>query len=563
VKDNKLPQSAMYYAARLGWRVFPLRPHAKDPYPTSQVSTNGEGGFKTATVELEAVRDWWVKWPQSNIGLACGKQSGIVVLDIDSAKGGNESLLALLVEHGQLPETPEVITGGGGRHIYFAHPGIEIRNSASKLGPGLDIRGDGGYVVAPPSIHPNGEGYLWDDVCKAGNVPLAPMPAWLISLLKDEPQPKNNGHKAPAEPVTSSIRDGNRNSTLTSLAGTMRRRGFEEDSIYLALKNENKRRCQPPLDDIEVKRISQSVARYEPADVVQALQDEEKTRAAEKQYREPLDAYRSVLQFVELMDHLDGRRLLTHIPPIDTATGGIERQALTILAARPSMGKTTLAWQIARAVAEKGGKALFYSLEMAATSLWAKAACGPCGLRWKDVSAEGASEEDRGRVVRKALELMDRYGNRLHVDDGVSTTKLIGWNIEKIRPDLVVIDHLRLVADKDESEVKRLGSITQAFKDFAKEYNCAVICLAQLNREVERESDKRPQLKDLRDSGQIEENADLVLMMYRDDYYTPSPLNPGRSITELLVRKFRDDINNQKIELLFNTTRQEFGKVGP
>jgi replicative DNA helicase len=129
--------------------------------------------------------------------------------------------------------------------------------------------------------------------------------------------------------------------------------------------------------------------------------------------------------------------------------------------------------------------------------------------------------------------------------------------VDRYKPDVVIVDHLRLIGDRDESEVKRLGMATQELKNIAKECNCAVLCLAQLNRKTEDRDDKRPQLADLRDSGQIEENADVVLMMYREDYYEPLAKQPNVP-TELLVRKFRDDILSQQINLYFNTAQQWF-----
>src|SRR5258706_5874700 len=127
-----------------------------------------------------------------------------------------------------------------GRHIYFKHPGIECRSSAGKLGRGIDIRGDGGYVVETPSIHPNGNRYEW--ITKPSQIQLADMPEWMIELLREhetyiyEPQ-AGTGH----------IISGERNNALTKMAGAMRRKGFDEDQIFLALEDYNIKKCQPAL----------------------------------------------------------------------------------------------------------------------------------------------------------------------------------------------------------------------------------------------------------------------------------------------------------------------------
>src|SRR5262249_51671692 len=166
------------------------------------------------------------------------------------------ALKALEHQYGTLSDTVSVRTGGGGRHFYFKHPGKPITNCVGRLGPGLDIRGDGGYVVGPPSIHASGKPYEWGAIGLADADP-APLPKWLLERLSD------------AETTTAPTADepiirGRRNPVLTSLAGTMRRRGMTEEAIRSALLAENKARCIPPLHKDEVLEIAASVARYTP-----------------------------------------------------------------------------------------------------------------------------------------------------------------------------------------------------------------------------------------------------------------------------------------------------------
>jgi hypothetical protein len=128
---------------RLGWPVLPLR--GKLPLV--------EHGSKDASADEAQVRAWWEKWPQANIGLATGHK--FFAVDVDQKGGGLETWEALLAQHGQIPDTIEQLTGTGGRHVLFDLPlDFEVHNSQGKLGPGLDIRGVGGYIVAAPSVHP-------------------------------------------------------------------------------------------------------------------------------------------------------------------------------------------------------------------------------------------------------------------------------------------------------------------------------------------------------------------------------------------------------------------------
>jgi Bifunctional DNA primase/polymerase, N-terminal/Primase C terminal 1 (PriCT-1) len=272
--ETLMLQAALIYAGR-GWRVFPCHTPTNGGCSCGNPTCEHIGkhprfhqndlphGLTNATNDAQQIRRWWTRWPDANIGIANGAKSSLVVLDVDPDKGGSLTLEDLLTEHGSLPETVESLTGGGGRHLLFGDPGVEIKNSASKLGAGLDIRGDGGYIIAPPSLHETGCRYEWEVSSHPTDVPLAPMPAWLLTLVmaSQRVHAAANGQDKVGEAIT----EGQRNTTLTSLAGTMRRRGFSEQAILVALLEENATQCQPPLADEEVRQIAKSVARYEPA----------------------------------------------------------------------------------------------------------------------------------------------------------------------------------------------------------------------------------------------------------------------------------------------------------
>ena len=173
-----LARAALAYAAE-GVAVFALCPRGKVPAIPKR---EGGRGFYDATTDVRVICEWWQRWPNANIGTPTGQQFD--VLDVDPRHGGDESLTALVREFGPLPRTDETTTGGGGRHLYFvADP--RLRCSEGKLGPGLDVRAAGGYVVAPPSVHPSGRPYRW----VAPRAPLAPWPSSLVSGLLPKPSP--------------------------------------------------------------------------------------------------------------------------------------------------------------------------------------------------------------------------------------------------------------------------------------------------------------------------------------------------------------------------------------
>lgn len=266
------------------------------------------------------------------------------------------------------------------------------------------------------------------------------------------------------------------------------------------------------------------------------------------------------LEFIEAVSS-EVRSITTGIPGLDNNVGGLERQTLSVLAARPSMGKSSLGFQIARNVVSPGGmKVIFFSLEMNRVNLWARAACGMAGLSWLDLRAGKITDEEHAKVMQENDKLIQRYGDRLIIDHDMTDTDRVWQVVSSEKPDLVIIDHLRLLKDKHDSEVKRQGMITERLHDLSKVADCHIMALAQLNRGVESRSDRRPMLSDLRDSGEIEENSDLVFMLYRDDYYNATEYS-RYSDTELLIRKFRDGIRDARLWLRFDTKRQWFDPI--
>ena len=164
-----LLNAALAYARR-GVPVFPCEPDGKRPLTYN--------GFWDATTETARIKAWWRRWPAANVGVPTGSRSGLLVLDVDSRDGGFEALALLERRNGPLPETAKARTGGGGVHVFFRYPaGETVRNSAGALGSGLDVRGEGGYVVVPPSR--TGSAYEWIDRSPPAE------PLWLLLRLRE------------------------------------------------------------------------------------------------------------------------------------------------------------------------------------------------------------------------------------------------------------------------------------------------------------------------------------------------------------------------------------------
>jgi len=262
---NKILEEALRCAER-EWPVLPLfgirdgicACHKKDTCPSPGKHPRVTKWGEAATLSLTVIQDWWARWPDSNLGILTGRDSGLVVLDIDPRNGGIISLEELEDNYGKIPETVECITGGQGRHVYFKHPGGRIK-SRSSIEPGVDIKADGGYVVAPPSLHISGRTYQWELSSCPDENDLAVIPDWLQELICD-----NHTKSDPDDSEPFQILEGERNTRLTSLAGSLRRQGLDEGAIYRFLCDINKKRCHPPLLEDEIRRISRSISRYNP-----------------------------------------------------------------------------------------------------------------------------------------------------------------------------------------------------------------------------------------------------------------------------------------------------------
>jgi hypothetical protein len=205
--------------------------------------------------------EWFeTRWRDSNIGIATG--GGLLGLDVDPRHGGDASLAELERQHGPLPETPRVLTGGGGVHLYFAvnHP---IGNRTG-LASGIDLRGDGGFVVAPPSLHASGRRYAWELGASPDDVPLAPLPVWLLERLRaDRPSGISRLPDEWATLVRGPIAAGTRNDSLARLAGYLLRCRPAPHVVLELVRAVNQARCTPPLSDEEIVRTVDSIARRE------------------------------------------------------------------------------------------------------------------------------------------------------------------------------------------------------------------------------------------------------------------------------------------------------------
>ncbi len=400
------PLAEALQAIGRGWSVIPLKPHSKTPLGSWKANQTLRATYE----ELEAA---FQANPDAGLGFVTGAISGKVVLDIDPDVGGKQSMNEFVAQFGRLPQTPVVRTGGGGYHYYFAYPKAGLRNSAGKLGDGLDIRGDGGYVVAPPSIHPNGTRYRWAEGRSPDDVPLAPLPTWVMTCLFSTPTIQ--------QPIAEGvILEGKRHAALLSLGGAMVSKGMSGEAVEAALLAENARRCDPPLSPEEVVKLAKDIAnRYSPASPAAAA---------------------GILNFVEPGEWIDQPEEPIRWRVEDIMAAG----SLTMLSAPPKAGKSTFARAMAMAVAKgqpflgkqvTAGLVMYLAIEEPERNV--RVALRKLGVgrdtqlevHFGRVSADAFTQlSDVVRERRPALVLIDTIGRMrsgaLELNDYVSTE---GW----------------------------------------------------------------------------------------------------------------------------------------
>lgn len=249
--------------------------------------------------------------------------------------------------------------------------------------------------------------------------------------------------------------------------------------------------------------------------------------------------------FVEALRYIDARSdtggLATGVHDFDALTGGLEPGQLVILAARPSVGKTVMGCNIADHVARAGGSVLFFTLEMGRREIGMRIMSARSGV---SVHSMRSGTKDVNEWQRMNEQVPAASNQRLWIDDKPAVTvpyirararrmkRKAGWL------DLIVIDYLQLMKGEGDNRTQEIGSISRGLKALAKELQVPIIALAQLNRGVESRTDKRPMMSDLRDSGEVEQDADIVAMLHREQLYSDRPEWVG--FAELLVRKNRN-----------------------
>lgn len=506
-----------------GWKVFPVR----GKLPAT------ENGFHDATSDdYEKATGWWSGRSDLGVGLATGEASGLWVVDLDG-ETGRKSLLELQEREGRVTPTVAARTGNG-VHLYFSMPaGVDVRNSASKIAPKVDVRGNGGYVVMPPSPHPSGAAYAWVKGRSPDDVALAPAPAWLLALAMDSPK-----RAATPAGAVEAIPEGGRNHTLTSLSGSMRRRGMGRDAILAALRVENQAKCVPPLGDSELEQIADSVARYAPAPPVPVHVPNGNGKAA--------DPSRLGLVDMATLERI-GREKLQPIDAVPTpwpkwnracrgAGGGVglARGWHVIVGASSGAGKSLVAANLAVSAIRSGVDVCLFSLEMSQLENLTRILAIASGE--SVVALEHGASFSLDRWNMAAERLMEQPGTLRTNERPIHTLAEIE-NAMRFHAGegcrLMIVDYLQLAwVGKADTLYEQITEVSHTIQGLAKDLHVTTVGLSQVNRRTSSGAE-RLQKEGLMGGSSLENDAEMVVLLSKpepgiDGYTSEAQLDKNR-----------------------------------
>jgi KaiC/GvpD/RAD55 family RecA-like ATPase len=503
--------AALWWASR-GFSVFPvfeLQSGKCACGPSKDCERNDSAGKHPrigqwqilATAEEAKVREWWGRWPNANIGICCGREleggGFLLVVDVDPRHDGDMHLALLEQKYGELPTTARNLTGGGGQHIFFRSP-RKVKSRSNALGPGVDVKCDRGYVLAPPSNHKSGGIYRRDAAFDVEDTPISEAPTWL-PILADPPEVTTRETAKAADAFI----EGGRHDAMVSLAGTIRRRGLSPAEMLPTLLAVNSARCRPPLDEHEVKKIAYSAtwSVTEPLSGVRV-----------RPTISPADRVRELAKLGPVM------RLPTCLPTLDgDCRGGLPARRLVVFGGAPGAGKTSLATYLGWNWAKAGTPVAFLAVDE-----------GPEGVLMRIAQLEGINPD---RIEEREPEALDRLASLIaevpmvlvDSEDASGSVEAIAMMLAAIPttgPRVLIVDSLQTVRAAGTETAKdareRVDTVVRALQAAREKYGFLVIATCELSRGAYRSRSVAEAINDLaafKESGGIEYAAQTALVL--------------------------------------------------
>lgn len=501
--SNALLTAALAYHA-LGYHAIPCAPKEKRPLVAWK-------DFQTTMPTTEQIQAWWAKTPDANVALVLGR--GKFAVDLD----GGEAAENLLAEEGIAlpPDAPRSRTGSGFHVFLSSYNAIPDRVgllSTNGGKPQVDIRGIG-IVVAPPSIHPNGRKYEWI-------LPLTEKPPHTPSALSDligkapapataaTNVPKAAGNRFWVADALRGVGSGQRDQMCTRLAGYFLTKGIDAETTTALLNESFARACDPPFPVRDVEKCVQSIARR------QGTAEPVDRGIVPKSMDTVLDEFSSALAAGP------APTLPTPFPTLNHyLDGGFAPGELIFLGARPGVGKTAMGIECARwAAKRRQGAVLVVSREMTNLALMRRLVAQDARIRASAIKRAQLNAAEEWSLSESLQRL--RGLPLFFTDEVVSLQEFIALSSAMANEaplSLVVVDYLQLMRAAKEIKERRhqVEAVSQGLKTLALQYKVPVLCLSSLSRASNDDKNKPPTLASLRESGELEHDADIILLLHR------------------------------------------------
>jgi hypothetical protein len=481
----------------LGLHPIPCAPRSKRPLVEWK-------RYQDAPPLLEEIDTWWSQWPDANVALVLGR--GTFAVDLD---GGREAESLLKARGIYFPPAPRSKTAGG-FHVFFSAPGpvpdrVALLSTGGKK-PQVDIRGVG-IVVAPPSIHPDGPTYAWQVPL---SWPFPPAPEGLLRLITEgAPKTTTTTSAGWVADALRGVGEGLRDATCTRLAGYFLGQGIDPRTVETLLLESFARNCTPPLDSHSVKKCVHSIAKREAA-----------TGENEERGLAPVPLSAVLEDVVARLKTGPASAVRGPFPTLNHfLSGGFAPGELIYLGARPGVGKTAFGLEIARAVAADDVGVLVISREMVNAALARRLMAQEGSIRATALRSGRLTDDDWLAIPPTVARLSKRP---IWLTDEVLSIREIAAMATTFRGSpglgLLIVDYLQLVRAPKEIRERRhqVEAVSQGLKGLALGLKIPVLCLSSLSRAPSGEKDRAPTLSDLRESGELEHDADVILLLHRE-----------------------------------------------
>lgn len=526
---------ALLYQKR-GLSVVPVMPGEKFPIIKN---------WEDREVSEQEVRSWWKAWPTADIGIVTGPATGLLVLDID--EGGSTALT-----NKPIPPTWTVKTRRG-RHYYFKFPKELADVATTKRGiyPGIDTRGRGGQVLAPPSkLGASAPSYAW--ISDINSVPLADAPSWLVKhLLADTYDTSKLGD------MNAGATKGNRHGTLVKLVSGWFNQGMTEPEI-IPLADDWNAKNNPPMTAERLKNDLDGILHYfRTGRYLSKRQREYAHVAATAENMTDIESTAtSVDDYFNKLETLGERKepeMKFGWSKLDEVTWGIERKELTVLGAGPGVGKTNLLMNISVNLGVQGKNVLYFSTEMDRDKIYHRYFALVTGVSHRNIKTGQLTKEQKD-ILYAHKDVVKNRGFHMSTAHRPDLT-MVRTRAEKMMPDVLIFDYIQHIKNSSDNRRLEIAEFTMGLKELAKDLNMALICASQFNRPMRdlKSGSVRPfTIYDFAESSNIEKEASIALILQKPEE-TLDTVIP----VKLDIVKNRDD-STPTLTLMFDKRTAKF-----